>query len=166
MADELDTLVKKLTAGVYVVGVSHNENKNAFTAAWLVPVSFNPLLISLSINPEHASFSILMAGRVFSVNVLGKGQMDLARHFGTQSGRDLDKLEGIEWHPGKSGAPILADALAYLDCRAIDSYPAGDHILVVGQVIDGAILHSNIAPMTYEETGDLDGAKALYSTSI
>ena len=58
----------------------------------VVQVSFKPLLLAVSINPEHSSYPLLMEGRVFSVNVLQRGQIDLARHFGTRSSGDLDKL--------------------------------------------------------------------------
>ena len=64
--------------------------------------------------------------------------------------------------PGVSGAPILDDALAYFDCELTGSINAGDHEVVVGRVIDGRILDSQAAPMSYAETGDMDGSSALY----
>ena len=54
-------LCRRLTNGLYVVGVAHGERRNAFTAAWLTQVSFDPLLVALSVNPSHASFPILVA---------------------------------------------------------------------------------------------------------
>ena len=53
-------LVKRLTQGVYVVGVAHGEKRNAFTAAWIMQVSFDPLLLALSINPQHSSYQLRM----------------------------------------------------------------------------------------------------------
>jgi flavin reductase (DIM6/NTAB) family NADH-FMN oxidoreductase RutF len=96
------------------------------------------------------------------VSVLKRGQLDLARRFGTLSGRDLDKFDGVRWQPGRSGAPILSEALAYFDCELTDSFPAGDHELVVGRVVGGRILDPDAEPMTYAETGDMDGSSALY----
>ena len=75
---------------------------------------------------------------------------------------DQDKLAGIGWRPGRSGAPILEEALAYLDCELTKSLRVGDHELVVGRVIDGRILTRDAAPMAYAETGDMDGSSALY----
>jgi flavin reductase (DIM6/NTAB) family NADH-FMN oxidoreductase RutF len=160
MADGLSTLFRQITAGVYVIGVAQQERRNAFTAAWVVQVSFKPLLLALSINPEHSSYSLLMEGRVFSVNVLRRGQMDLARHFGTR--REVDKLAGVAWRAGRTGAPILMDALAYFDCRLLDAHPAGDHVLVIGQVLDGELAAPDATPMNYVETGNLDGSNKLY----
>ena len=59
-----------------MVGVAHGEVCNAFTAAWVMQVSFDPLLLALSINPQHSSYGLLKEGRAFSVNVLKKGQLD------------------------------------------------------------------------------------------
>jgi flavin reductase (DIM6/NTAB) family NADH-FMN oxidoreductase RutF len=96
------------------------------------------------------------------VNVLRQGQVELARRFGTRSGRDEDKLAGVRWYAGRRGAPILDDALAYFECELRETLPAGDPGLVLGQVIDGRILAPGAGPMTYAETGELDGSRALY----
>jgi flavin reductase (DIM6/NTAB) family NADH-FMN oxidoreductase RutF len=96
------------------------------------------------------------------VNVLKRGQLELARRFGTRSGREEDKLAGIKSHPGRRGTPILDDALAYFDCEVMGRTRAGDHELVLGRVLDGKILDRGAAPLTYAETGDMDGSAALY----
>ena len=124
--------------------------------------SFDPLLLAVSVNPGNASYPLLHASGGFTVSVLKRGQIELARRFGTRSGRDGDKLAGIPWHPAASGAPVLDDALAYFDCRLEGSLPAGDHELVLGRVVDGAILDADAEPMTYVETADMDGSSALY----
>ena len=160
--NEITELFRRLTYGIYVVGVAGGEQRDAFTAAWVMQTSFDPLLLALSINPEHASYPLLHAGRGFTVNVLKQGQLDLARRFGTRSGRDEDKLEGIRWRPGRTGTPILQDALAYFDCELAGRTPAGDHELVLGRVTGGKILDPDAAPLTYADTGDMDGSSALY----
>lgn len=155
-------LFRRLTHGVYVIGVAHGPVRDGFTAAWVVQASFDPLLLAVSVNPGNASYALLEASGGFSVSVLKRGQLDLARRFGTRSGRDGEKLSGIAWRPAASGAPILEDALAYFDCRLAGSLPAGDHELVLGRVVGGAILDADAQPMTYAETGDMDGSSALY----
>jgi flavin reductase (DIM6/NTAB) family NADH-FMN oxidoreductase RutF len=161
-ADEISALFHRLTYGVYVIGVADGDRRDAFTAAWVMQVSFDPLLLALSINPDNASYQLLHAGRAFTVNVLKQGQLELARRFGTRSGRDLDKLAGLNWRPGRTGAPILEEALAYFDCELTDRLRAGDHELVTGRVVDGRILDRNATPLSYAETGDMDGSAALY----
>jgi flavin reductase (DIM6/NTAB) family NADH-FMN oxidoreductase RutF len=160
MSDSIAALFQRLTQGVYVVGVAHGELRNAFTAAWVMQVSFDPLLLALSINPRHSSYALLKRGRAFSVNVLKKGQLELAAHFG-QPVRG-DKLALTEWTTGRTEAPLLRGALAWFECQLEGEHPAGDHVLVLGKVIDGKLLDSKAEPMTYRETGAMDGASALF----
>src|SRR6476661_10223416 len=159
---EIAGLFHQLTVGVYVIGVADGARRDGFTAAWVTQVSFDPLLLALSINPDNASYPILRAGEGFTVNVLRRGQLELARRFGTQSGRDHDKLAGLGWRPGRNGAPILEDALAYFDCELTGGMRSGDHELVLGRVIDGRILAQDVEPMAYADTGDMDGSSVLY----
>ena len=162
MPNDVAALFHRLSLGVYVVGAAHGERRDAFTAAWVMQVSFDPLLLALSINPKNDSYSLVHSSGALTVSVLKRGQLELARRFGTQSGRDHDKLAGVPWHPGRSGAPVLDEALAYFDCEVSERLQVGDHELVVGRVVDGRILDANATPMAYAETGDMDGASALY----
>jgi len=166
MNDETVALFRRLTLGVYVVGVAHGEQRDAFTAAWIMQVSFDPLLLALSISPQHTSYALLRQSRTFAVTVLKQGQLELARHFGTQSARDTDKLAGIPWQPGRSGAPVLQAGLAYFDCEVTGSMQAGDHELVLGRVVEGRILDPSGAPLVYAETGDMDGSSTLYPARL
>jgi flavin reductase (DIM6/NTAB) family NADH-FMN oxidoreductase RutF len=160
--NEISELFHRLSYGVYAVGVAAGEQRDAFTAAWVMQASFDPLMLCLSINPDNASYPLLHAGGGFTVNVLKRGQLELARRLGTRSGRDEDKLAGVRWHFGRTGAPILEEALAYFDCELTGHTGAGDHELVLGRVVDGKILDRRGAPLTYAETGDMDGSSALY----
>lgn len=166
MSDAPLELFRRLTHGLYVVGVAHGDRRDAFTAAWITQVGFDPLMIALSINPDHASYPILTAAGVFSVSILRCGQLDLARHFGTQSGRVTDKLSGQRWQPALGGTPILLDAVAYLECRVTSRHAAGDHELVLAHVVGGRVLAPEATPMTYAETGDLDGSAELYPATF
>ena len=166
MSDRPLELCRRLTNGLYVVGVAHGAQLDGFTAAWITQVSFNPLLLALSINPTHASYPILIAAGTFAVSVLGRGQIELARHFGTQSGRAVDKLAYRRWQTAPGGAPVLLDALAYLECRVFGRHAAGDHELVLGEVVGGRVLVPDALPMTYADTENLDGSAALYPATF
>jgi flavin reductase (DIM6/NTAB) family NADH-FMN oxidoreductase RutF len=159
-------LFRRLTTGVYVVGVAHEGRSNAFTAAWVTQVSFEPLLVALAVNPENLSYSLLKQSGTFVLNLLRRDQLDLARHFGTESGRKLDKLAGQRWRPGSLGAPILQDAAAYLECRMTGATFAGDHELVLGQAVRGEVMDDTAELMVYAQTGDLDGSSELYPPSF
>lgn len=158
-------LFATLTHGVYVIGVACGEERNAFTAAWVMQASFDPPLLALSVNPRHFSYRLLKASGAFSVNVLKRGQVDLARHFG-QPAR-MDKLAAVVWRPGRhTGTPLLDEALAWFECRVESEYPAGDHVLAVGRAVDGGVREASAAPLSYRDSGDLDGAAALFPVSF
>jgi flavin reductase (DIM6/NTAB) family NADH-FMN oxidoreductase RutF len=160
MSTSIAALFQRLTQGVYVVGVAHGEVRNAFTAAWVMQVSFDPLLLALSINPHHSSYRLLKEAGAFSVNVLKKGQLDLAEQYG-QPAR-ADKLAGTEWATDRLCLPLLHEALAWFECQVLHEYPAGDHVLVLGKVIGGKLLDPEAEPMSYRQTGEMDGAIALF----
>ena len=160
--NDIATLFRRLSVGVYVIGVTDGERRSAFTAAWVTQVSFDPLLLAVSVNPQNASYAILRAGGAFTVNVLERGQLELAQRFGTTSSREHDKLVDVAWHPAGNGAPVLDDALAYFECKLQDRHSAGDHELVVGRVVGGRVLDPDAAPMLYAATGDMDGSSALF----
>jgi flavin reductase (DIM6/NTAB) family NADH-FMN oxidoreductase RutF len=151
-------LFQQLTHGVYVIAVSDGTTYNAFTAAWVMQVSFNPPLLAFSINPKNYSYTLLQKGGVCTVNVLAQQQLAIAKHFGQPK---PDKMLGFHWRQGLSSAPILADSLAYFDCQVSHYTDAGDHKLVVCKVLAGAILHQG-KPLLYGQTGDMDGSDALY----
>jgi flavin reductase (DIM6/NTAB) family NADH-FMN oxidoreductase RutF len=164
--DEIAALFHRLTLGVYVVGAAHLERRDAFTAAWVMQASYDPPMLAVSINPQNASYPLLVASAGFVVNVLKEGQLELARHFGTRSGREQDKLAGISWRPGHKGAPVLEQALACFECELVQCVPAGDHQLAVARVVGGRILDPDAAPMSYGDTGAMDGSAALYAGSF
>jgi flavin reductase (DIM6/NTAB) family NADH-FMN oxidoreductase RutF len=162
MNSDIVALFHRLTLGVYIIGVAHGAQRDAFTASSVMQASYDPLLLALAINPEHASYALLHAGRSFSVAVLGQQQLELARRFGTTAPGVADKMHGVTWRTGKRGAPILDAALAFFDCAVQAEMPAGDHCIVLGQVLDGAVLMPEGTPLGYAATGNLDQSASLY----
>jgi len=162
VAAELAHLFRQLTVGVYVIGVVHGNRRDAFTAASVMQISYAPLLILVGVNPEHSAYRLMRGGSAFSVNVLKQEQIGVARHFGPHPGLPVDKLASQAWHPGRRGAPILDNALAFFECETVGEWPAGDHRIILGEAIDGGIVDSHASPLSYAATGDMDGSSALY----
>ncbi|SJM91911.1 flavin reductase family protein [Crenothrix polyspora] len=159
MSENLADVCRYLSHGVYVVGVASGELRHAFTAAWVMQVSFNPLLLAISINPAHYSYQVLQAGGVCTVNVLGQHQYALAEHFG-RSGV-TDKMAGFNWHTDQSGAPVLSESLAYFDCKVSHYTDAGDHKVAICTVLAARQLQHG-SPLLYGQTGTMDGSEKFY----
>lgn len=150
-----------LTEGVYVIGVGEGGLSNAFTATSVMQASMRPPLLAIAVNPENASYPLIVERGVFSVTVLQRDQSALADFFGNHSARDENKLCAVPWHAAPSGAPVLEQGLAYFDCRVVSNHPAGDHVLILAEVTGGDFLQQRARPLRYDELGNMDGSDEL-----
>jgi flavin reductase (DIM6/NTAB) family NADH-FMN oxidoreductase RutF len=138
-----------LVHGVYVITTRLGDRINGMTASWVSQVSLSPLLLMVSIAPARYTHDLIKESGVFAVNVLTSEQVDLGKRFGFQSGRRVDKFAGLEHVTATTGAPILPQAYAYFDLKLVDTFPAGDHTLFVGEVVAGKILHPEVSPLVF-----------------
>jgi flavin reductase (DIM6/NTAB) family NADH-FMN oxidoreductase RutF len=159
MIKNASALFNKITHGVYVIGVSNGTEQNAFTAAWVMQVSFDPPMLAFSINPRHYSYTLLNTGGVCTVNVLGQDHLAIAAHFGSSGVKE--KMTTYRWRESTTTAPVLADCLVYFDCKLSHFAEAGDHKIAVCEVLDGAELNSGW-PLLYWQTGNMDDSADLY----
>ena len=147
------TALRKIPHGVYVVGVKQDAQVNAFTATWLTQVSFTPPLLAVGIKKDSHSLEMIKRGRVFSVNLLGKDQKVIAEHFVKPAAVVGEKLKVVRHRLGTTGAPILEDAIAYVECEVREiANPQGDHALVIGEVVDAGV-HRDEPALTLMDTG-------------
>jgi flavin reductase (DIM6/NTAB) family NADH-FMN oxidoreductase RutF len=141
-----------LVHGVYVVTTRVDDTVNGMTAAWVSQVSLKPLLVMVSIAPPRYTHNLIKESGIFAINVLTSDQVELGKRFGYKSGRKVDKFAGLDWFPAATGAPILPQAYAYLDLKLADMFPAGDHTLFVGEVVDAKILHPQARPLVFKKS--------------
>jgi flavin reductase (DIM6/NTAB) family NADH-FMN oxidoreductase RutF len=77
-------------------------------------------------------FAAWQSTDAFAVNILGENQSAISTRFARAL---TDKWDGVRVHPGLGGIPLLADALAWIECRSYARYDGGDHLIIVGQVL-------------------------------
>jgi flavin reductase (DIM6/NTAB) family NADH-FMN oxidoreductase RutF len=159
MIENANFLFKQITHGVYVIAVANETEQNAFTAAWVMQVSFAPPMLAFSINPKHYSYRLLKESGVCTVNVLGQDHLAIAAHFGNPGVKE--KMATYRWQKGKTLAPVLSDSLAYFDCKLSHMTDAGSHKIAVCEVIDAVELNSGW-PLLYAQTGTMDNSSELY----
>ncbi|UCH88348.1 MAG: flavin reductase [Thermoplasmata archaeon] len=153
MVDEqlaLET-IHKVRNGVSVVTSFRGDEINGLTVAWASQVSYSPPMVMISVGPGRHTHDMIKESGCFAINILGESKMELAKHFGMQSGRKVKKFENIEYERKVTGAPILIDAIAYLDCKVHSSHTAGDHTIFVGTIEDCKIC-SDEEPLIYRTT--------------
>ena len=138
--EEVMKVLEKLSYGVYVVTMGIEKYTNALTASWVTQVAFNPPLVAVSIYKERYSKELAEGVGVFAVNILGQDQRNLALRFTKPAQVGEDKFAGLKVETKATGAPVLSEAVAYLDCEVVQTVPAGDHVLFIGEVKDAKIL--------------------------
>lgn len=105
------------------------------TANAVASLSLDPPLVLVCIDRDANSHDCIRDAGSFSVNVLASDGERVARRFAEQESGD--KFDGIAHHVEVSGAPVLDDALAWVDCRVHEVYPGGDHTIYIGEVLNG-----------------------------
>ncbi len=139
-AEEYDRLRRRvmwaMPSGLFVIGSRAGERRNGMTANWVTQVSSTPKLVAVSVEKEAFTHELVSDGRVFSVNVVDREDRAIVRKFTKPVDVDGGTLNGFPFHDGPTGAPILDQAVAWLDCRVHSTVDLGSHTLFVGEVAD------------------------------
>ena len=138
--------------GLYAVTATDGTTESGMTANWLTQVSFEPPLVAVAVENDARTLQLLRAAGHFAVNVLATGQRELAGLLGRKSRNAPDKLQHTDYRAGETGAPLLDAALGYLECRVVSEHAAGDHTLIVGEVVAAGQREAG-PPLTLQETG-------------
>jgi len=135
-AEEFKRILGHWASGVSIVASKSADGKPCgLTANAVASVSLQPPLVLVCIERNADTHDCVRESGYFSVNVLDSGQERLARRF---SAWELGaKFEGIAFHTQTTGAPVLDDALAWVDCRVTAQHDGGDHTIFVGEVLAG-----------------------------
>jgi flavin reductase (DIM6/NTAB) family NADH-FMN oxidoreductase RutF len=152
---EISKVLQLFTYGIYVVSAHAEDEDNAFVANWLSQCSFDPPLIMVSIQSDARTRAMIRASGFFAVHVLATGQREFAGMLGKSSSSNMHKLKNVRWHPSAlTRCPILEDTLGYVECRVAGELPAGDSVIVLGELLFAEMLSDGeIDPMTMKETG-------------
>jgi flavin reductase (DIM6/NTAB) family NADH-FMN oxidoreductase RutF len=126
--------------GVTILTTALDDEMHAMTANALCSVSLDPLLVLVCVNKQARTHAMLSASGVFTLNVLAEEQEHLSRLFADETADAGRILKGLSHCRGVTGAPILADCLAYVECRVVATYPGGDHSIFLGAVEDARLL--------------------------
>lgn len=147
------TVLRHFPYGLYVVTVSHGDDDHGMTANWVTQASFEPPMIAVAVENTSKTIGMIRDAHHFAVSLLQKDQRDVAGKLGRSSEQAPQKLKGLKTKPAPvSGTPVLADALGWVECRLITTVPAGDHTLVLGEVIEAGVEHEG-EPLTLQDAG-------------
>ncbi len=133
----------KMPSGLYVVGSTDNaQRRNGMTTNWVTQLSFAPKWIGIGVEQDAFTHELIDAGGVFSLCLIDREDRAIVRKFTKPVDVDLNAktLNGFGYVERATGAPILAQSVAYLDCEVRDRMVIGNHTLFAGEVIDCGFL--------------------------
>lgn len=120
-------------SGVTIVTARAGGADCGMTASSFSSVSLDPPLVLVCADKRSETHAAIASSGCFAVNVLSESQEELSRRFATE-GNEAIRFEGLACTHGPTGAPLIPNALAHLECRVAASHDAGDHVIYVGEV--------------------------------
>jgi len=148
------TVLRHFPYGLYALTVKHGGEEHGMTANWVSQTSFEPPMVAAAVENTSKTIGMIRDAHHFAINVFQQGQRELAGKLGRASANAPQKLKGIKTKPAPvSGAPILADALVWVECRVVATLPSGDHTLVLGEIVEAGVEHEGGQPLTLQEAG-------------
>jgi flavin reductase (DIM6/NTAB) family NADH-FMN oxidoreductase RutF len=122
--------------GVTVVTTRLGEEVNGMTANAVVSLSLDPPLLLVAVDRQGSMYQSLKQSDCFAVSILARNQEHLSRRFAEVGPKDFS---GLELEEAATGAPILAGALAFADCRLVEVLVGGDHDIFIGELVAGEL---------------------------
>jgi len=127
--------MRQLAGGVSLVTTGRGADRNGLTATSVTSLSMQPASLLVCINRDCSVLPVLRDHGAFGVNLLGAAHRELADRFAGRHGlRGAERYAGVDWIELVTGAPLLADALAAIDCTVDSVIDWHSHALVIGRV--------------------------------
>jgi flavin reductase (DIM6/NTAB) family NADH-FMN oxidoreductase RutF len=132
--------MRQLTGGVSVITAGRGRDISGMTVTSVSSLSVDPPALIVSINREASSWPLVKRYGFFGVNILTSDQIDIADRFTGKGGlKGADRFAGAQWMTRASGVPLLAGALAAIDCEVENIVERHSHAIVIGRVLDVAV---------------------------
>jgi flavin reductase (DIM6/NTAB) family NADH-FMN oxidoreductase RutF len=137
-----------LPYGLYVVGSRHGDRRNLMTLNWATQVSFDPKLVGVGVEKTALTHELIAGGGVFVLNTVSREDRAIVRKFTKPVEEGADgTLNGFAVHAGATGAPVLDQAVAWVDCEVRQAVDCGGHSFFIGEVVDSGFQQAEDTPV-------------------
>jgi flavin reductase (DIM6/NTAB) family NADH-FMN oxidoreductase RutF len=143
-AEDFRGVIGRFASGVTVITTARDGERFGTTASAVSSLSLEPPMVLICMNRSSSTGAAVADSGRFAINILGEGQEELARRFAT---KDPDKFAGADIEPGPHGQPLLAGALATIECDVVDEVSGGTHTVFLGEVRSAASVEGS--PLAY-----------------
>jgi flavin reductase (DIM6/NTAB) family NADH-FMN oxidoreductase RutF len=151
-SDSYKDCLRHFPSGVTIVTIRTGEKNHGLTVSAFASVSTDPPQIMIAIDHRHQAHSLLgNADAVFAVSILGLDQEHLSDRFAWVT--EEDRFLVGDWETALTGAPVLTDSLAWLDCTIAARFSAGTHHIYIGEVQASKVPRPDGAPLVYWNRG-------------
>ncbi|MCB8998543.1 MAG: rubredoxin [Bacteroidales bacterium] len=152
----------KISYGLYAVCAGTKNKYNGYISNTVFQVTSEPPRFAISCSKDNFTLGLIAGHKAFSISVLEKDTgPDIIGSFGYRSGKDTDKFKNVNFKTGKTGAPILLNnTIAWFECKLIESFDVGSHMLFIAELIDYELLMPDKEPLTYAFYRDVKKGKA------
>jgi flavin reductase (DIM6/NTAB) family NADH-FMN oxidoreductase RutF len=134
------TALRMIPYGIYVLTAQASDGSvAAATVNWVTQASFAPPLVAVAVKGDSGAHAIVKSSGVFALNVLGKGQQKLAFTFFKPAELSGKTVSGEAFRTGTTGAPVLENAIAFIECRVVNAFEGGDHTVFTAEVIEAGV---------------------------
>lgn len=137
-------------SAVSIVTARSNDTIHGMTVSDFAGVSLAPPLVLVCADKASVTTGVIAEGKCFAINILSQGQEALSDRFASKK-HEFRRFEGLKLEEAVTGAPLIPDAVANLDCQLVATHDAGDHLICVGSVVDVRI--RELAPLVYFHGG-------------
>ena len=147
--DQFRLAMGRFATGVTILSTLWRGHDHAMTANAIASVSMEPMLVLACVEIDARFHEAIAEAGTWGVSILSSSQRPTADWLATQ-GRPLHgQLDRIPYHRGGTGVALLDGALATIECQTTDIHPAGDHSIVVGEVVSLGVAEHPGAALTY-----------------
>lgn len=129
----------KIPNALALIGSASGDEWNGMTASWITQLSMEPVLIGVGVDNKAVTHRLITESGSFTVNLWSAEDTKVFVKFSKPATREGNTLNGRPVHPGRSGAPLFDEAVAWMDCEVRQSIDFGTHTLFVGEVVDAGV---------------------------
>jgi flavin reductase (DIM6/NTAB) family NADH-FMN oxidoreductase RutF len=139
-ANAKKTALRMIPYGLFVLTAADKDGRvAAATVNWVTQASFEPPLVVVGVKTDSHGHALIKETKAFALNVLGKGQAPMAYTFFKPADKQGQTISGEPFRPGATGAPILSNAPAFVECTLEATVEKGDHSIFVGKVVEAGV---------------------------
>jgi flavin reductase (DIM6/NTAB) family NADH-FMN oxidoreductase RutF len=148
----LNRVTWKIPNALALVGSRSGDERNAMTTSWITQLSMEPVLIGIGVDNTALTHRLISEGGSFTVNLWDSEDTKVFVKFSKPATAEGDTLNGRAVGAATTGAPVFAEAIAWVDCEVRHTLDLGTHTLFVGEVVDAGVNDDDARPASMDDT--------------